>query len=263
MTEKVSASPEETAASAVFSAEKAETEPSAAAEGGPTLGKFLRTALLPVGRVMYVWSGGWNEADDGAGEAAVSLGLAPAWEAFAETADASYNYKLYDYRIHDGLDCTGFLGWAVYNTLETENGRPGYVILSTNMAASFAERGLGSLVTDGRFLPGDVVSMKGHVWLSLGKCEDGSVLFVHSSPPGVRLCGTLLADGTESQASAAAERLMREYCPEWTEKYPDSSKPIGYLDPVACFRFDPAVLPDPEGLADMDPETLMKVLWEE
>ena len=44
---------------------------------------FLRTALLPVGSTMYVYGGGWNEADTGAGIEAVTLGVSAEWAEFA------------------------------------------------------------------------------------------------------------------------------------------------------------------------------------
>lgn len=270
--EGTSASREETAASAAFSSEKAETEASSSAAlpesetagetAEPTLKKLLRTALGPVGRAMYVWGGGWNEADDGAGREAVTIGPAPAWEAFAETASAGYDPDLFEYRIHDGLDCSGYLGWVLYNTLETEDGRPGYVAKSTDLAASLADRGLGTLVPEGPFLPGDIVSLTGHVWLALGTCADGSVLLVHASPPGVQISGTLLPDGGESEASRLAKQLMEEHSPEWAERFPACSRPASYLEAKDRFRFDPAVLGDPEGLAGLAPEELMKILWE-
>ena len=47
-----------------------------------TLKNFLKTALMPVGKTMYVWGGGWNKEDTGAGIEAVSIGLSPNWEKF-------------------------------------------------------------------------------------------------------------------------------------------------------------------------------------
>ena len=102
---------------------------------------FLQTAILPVGQTMYVWGGGWNEEDTGAGVEAVTLGISPAWAEFAAKQDAAYDYKKTKYQIHDGLDCSGYVGWVVYNVLETENGKDGYVLSSTKMAEEFASHG--------------------------------------------------------------------------------------------------------------------------
>lgn len=37
--------------------------------------RLLRTSLLPVGQTMYIWGGGWNQDDAGAGIEAVTLGV--------------------------------------------------------------------------------------------------------------------------------------------------------------------------------------------
>lgn len=47
-----------------------------------TLKTLLLTALEPVGSTMYVWGGGWNKADTGAGIEAVSIGVTSKWKAF-------------------------------------------------------------------------------------------------------------------------------------------------------------------------------------
>ena len=53
----------------------AEEAPEEPAPEGPTLLKMFRTAMQPVGQTMYVWGGGWNETDDGAGEDAGKISL--------------------------------------------------------------------------------------------------------------------------------------------------------------------------------------------
>ena len=42
---------------------------------------------------MYIWGGGWNEEDTGAGVEATRLGLAPAWVEFTSQQDSSYDYE--------------------------------------------------------------------------------------------------------------------------------------------------------------------------
>jgi len=198
---------------------------------------------------MYVWGGGWNEEDTAAGVEAVTLGVSLAWEEFAAKQDASYDYNKTRYQIHDGLDCSGYVGWAVYNVLETENGKEGYVLSSTKMAENFAERGLGEYlpVTEvSHWQAGDIVSMKGHVWIAVGMCKDGSVLLLHSSPPGVSLCGTLLADGSESEAVRLAREYMTMNYPEWQKKYPARGVSHSYLDAVGLLRWKEEVMPGAE-----------------
>ena len=111
--------------------------------GKVTIENFLITAILPVGKTMYVWGGGWNEEDTGAGADACTIGVSPAWAEFAAEQEATYDYDDTRYQIHDGLDCSGYMGWLVYNLLETEDGQPGYVTKATDMAADFATRGFG------------------------------------------------------------------------------------------------------------------------
>ena len=62
-----------------------------------TLENLLKTALLPIGKTMYIYGGGWNENDTGAGIEAMTLGIDPKWAEFAQKQDSSYNFKDYDY----------------------------------------------------------------------------------------------------------------------------------------------------------------------
>ncbi len=174
-----------------------------------TLCTFLRRALEPVGHTMYVWGGGWNRADDGAGLETRTRAPAPRWAQFAAQQGADYDWHQTRYRIHDGLDCTGYVGWAVYGLFAARDGGAGYVLPSSRMAVDFAARGWG------RFTPaaqvrgrqaGDVMATPGHVYLSLGDCADGSALFVHASPPGVQLGGSPAADGTADSLAVACAR---------------------------------------------------------
>ena len=240
----------------------APTEPTAPQPQGPTLLDFLNIAIQPVGNTMYIWGGGWNEADTAAGIEATTIGLSPNWAYFAEKQGGSYNYKNHRYQIHDGLDCSGYVGWAVYNTLETENGRPGYVYKSTDVAWKLADRGLGEAIQNvTTWQPGDIVSMKGHVWIALGHCADGSVLLLHSSPPGVMFSGTCLPDGSESDASRLAEEIMRTHYPSWYTRYPDSARSHSYLQNTTTLRWSSEVLPDPQNLRHLSAEEAVQRLF--
>ena len=230
---------------------------------GPSLLSFLRTAMKPVGSTMYIWGGGWNEEDTGAGIEAVTLGISPNWAAFAAQQDGSYNYKNHRYQIHDGLDCSGYVGWTVYNTLETQDGQEGYVGKAAQMAQSFSQLGFGEYIPAKdmeHWQPGDIMSMKGHVWISLGMCQDGSVLLVHASPPGVILCGTQLSDGSDSQAVQLAEKIMKEHYPDWYSRYPKCSRSISYLTDSSAMRWSREVLSDEEGLAEMNAEEAIQLI---
>ena len=64
-----------------------------------TLKELLLTALQPVGSTMYVWGGGWNEADTGAGPDAVTIGVSallqgiPSYETSAEITAAIAEFE--------------------------------------------------------------------------------------------------------------------------------------------------------------------------
>jgi len=231
----------------------------------PSIERLLLLAKEPLGRTMYVWGGGWNEEDTGAGEEARSLGVSPAWAEFASKQDAGYDYEATRYRIHDGLDCSGYIGWLIYNLFETQDGEEGYVIKASDMAADFADRGWGSYTEAGQvhdWKAGDIMSMKGHVWMALGMCEDGSVVLLHASPPGVILSGTRLEDGSASMAEHLANEYMSTYYPDWYGKYPETGRDYKYLTDSARMRWSGDVVSDAHGLRDMSAEEVLKWLFE-
>ncbi len=262
--------------------------PALPAPGIKSMENLLLTALVPVGSTMYVWGGGWNEEDTGAGIEAMSFGVSARWEAFAAEQTSVYDYKKTEYQIHDGLDCSGYIGWLIYNVFETEEAtvetmatdtgtnsktndgtnivKPtGYVYPSTQMAEKFAANGWGEYLTDDitEWKPGDICSMPGHVWMSLGMCEDGSVLLVHASPPGVRLSGTRLKNGEKSQAIKMAEEYMKENHPQWYEKYPASDVSYNYLTKSKVFRWAPSTMEDTQGIQDMTAAEVLELLERE
>lgn len=232
----------------------------------PSLLDFLQIAIQPACQTMYVWGGGWNEENTGAGIEAVTLGVSPRWAEFAAEQTSAYDHRKTRYRIHDGLDCSGYVGWAVYNVLEKENKQEGYVIKSTHMAQSLAERGLGeylpaSEVTN--WLPGDICSMKSHVWISLGMCSDNSVLLLHASPPGVIFSGTLLPDGSVSEAVKLAEQITQTCYPDWYEKFPVCSRSHSYLTNSSVMRWSQKILSDKEEIGNMNAAEIVKLLFGE
>lgn len=243
-----------------------DTEAPSPEAAAPSILSFLKNATLPVGNTMYVWGGGWNETDDGAGEDAMTIGVSERWAEFAAQQSSDYDYKETKYQIRDGLDCSGYVGWAVYNTLETENGKEGYVYSSSKMAEEYAKRGLGTFtavedVTD--YKAGDIMSRQGHVWIVVGTASDGSVLMLHSSPPGVIFSGTRLPDGGDSEAVALAERIMSERYPEWYARFPDCSRSNKYLEDSSAMRWHRHVLADDEGLSEMTAEEIVLLIFDE
>lgn len=230
-----------------------------------TLEKFLKTAMEPVGQTMYVWGGGWNEEDTAAGTEAKTIGVSSQWKDFFEQQDANYNYQDTLYQIHDGLDCSGYVGWAIYNTMETKSGQNGYVMLSGAMASTYASYGWGSYYSKNQvkdFLPGDIMSNEEHVYIVLGTCEDGSVLLVHSSPPGVRICGTDNFGTGQSQAIALAQQIMSEYYPEWYDKYPDCTVDSSYLGDYDQFRWNTKTFSDASNLQKKSADQIINLLFQ-
>ncbi len=226
---------------------------------------LLLLAKEPLGKTMYIWGGGWNEEDTGAGIEAVTLGVSPKWKEFASKQDKNYDFNDTRYQIHNGLDCSGYIGWLVYNLIETEDGKSGYVVSASKMAKFLAEKGFGEFTksSDVRdWQPGDIMSMEGHVWMSLGTCEDGSVVVLHASPPGVTLSGTLLSDGSESRALELAKKYMQTYYPEWYEKYSVKACEYRYLTDSARMRWSRKILSDIQGLKEKNAEEILQWMFE-
>lgn len=207
------------------------------------IAKLCETALLPAGRTLYIWGGGWNESDTGAGKDAVRMGISPAWEAFFRSQDAGYDFKKHRLEREKGLDCSGYIGWLLYNTLTPCGFPDDYVQKAGEQGKMLAEKGFGnwkepSEVSD--WHPGDIMSSasQGHVFLVLEECEDGSLLICHSSPPGVQVNGTICPDGREnSQAVRKAETYMRQNALEWCERYDRFWKGGEYLTEYGQFRW--------------------------
>jgi len=211
---------------------------------------------------MYVWGGGWNEADTGAGVEALTIGISPNWKAFFEKQDKYYDFEKTRYMIHSGLDCSGYLGWVLFNLIPN---RDGYVMKSGLFTKTLAGYGWGKWYSKNDIkthIPGDIIGKAGHVWISLGTCRDGSVLILESSSPGVSLYGT--QNGRrKSDAVALAELYMGRYFTSWVIKFSDYSRGQSYLNDYDMFRWDERFLPDPDGYRTMDPASILRNLFEE
>lgn len=236
--------------------------------GLSTVKNLLTTSLFPVGRTMYIWGGGWNKEDTGAGDGAVCIGLRPEWKAFYDTQGADYDFKNHRYEILNGLDCSGFIGWLIYNVFNTEPNNQGYVMPSSKMAAEFSNRGFGTFkakedVVDHKV--GDIMSGPGHVYMCICEFADGSVLFVHSSPPGVQVNGTTTKDGNEdSTAIKVATYIMQRFYPEWSQKFNTFSRGVNYLTDFSQMRWTTdgtGKLTDPDGYLDKEPYELLVDLF--
>lgn len=274
------------------------TTPVSGTPGLKTVKNLLATALMPVGRTLYVYGGGWNWQDDGASAQARSIGIAASWVTFFNKQTAEYHYRAKDPAVsyypygkwneyyYAGLDCSGYVGWALYNVMHQESGGAGYVMSAGKMAKAFAGYGWGTWSRDAltpaerQLLPGDIVSKPGHVWICLGTCEDGSVVFAHASPTESRTGGagggvqlSALGSSTDCQAYRLADHYMKTYYPDWYARYPVALKDFAEYtafagsDTLGRFTWDTesddACLTDPEGIRNLSADRVLALLFGE
>lgn len=244
--------------------------PPAVQAGKKTVKNLLRTAMQPIGECLYVWGGGHDAYKGGD---ALRIGVNPKWKSFYNKQGASYDYTKHRYEYGNGLDCSGFVGWAIYNVMNTKNDYVGggTTTTSTVFPSFLKNKGWGTYknTTEVKFKTGDVVSMDGHVWLVVGQCDDGSVVIIHATPPVVQISGTVTPDGkTNSQAVALADKYMKQYYPDTVKKYNLSIGSKAYLygtglNGVNRFQWNTAsgVVKDPEGYLKMKPEQILNDLY--
>ena len=176
-----------------------------------TLKNFMLNALQPVGECLYVWGGGHSTSD------ATRKGVSSAWKSFYNSQSSSYNYG----NVSDtskGLDCSGYVGWSVYNVMNTSSGGTYLTGISNELGPMYAGKGWGSLISlsqlsrdDYTVQTGDIGSDVNHVWIILGQCEDKSAVILHCTPQaGVQIAGTPVPStgNYSSQAVALAEKYM-------------------------------------------------------
>ena len=232
-----------------------------------TIKGLLQNAMVPVGSTMYVYGGGWDED-------ATRKGPSPQWKKFYEKQNSSYDYNTTRYQSENGLDCSGFVGWSVYNALNKVSGKSSCTVTSTAMVSNYASRGWGTKIDRSKvkdYRAGDVMGSTcgchNHVYLVIGQCSDGSVVFVHSSPKGVQINGTTTPSGSySSKAISLANSYMKKYFPDWNKKFGNSSGPQYYLSHFSQMRWDISgnkVMRDPEGYTKKSAEQVLKDLFEE
>lgn len=274
------------------------TAPVSGVPGKQTLKNFLATAMEPVGTALYVYGGTWDWQDVNSSNQAMTIGLSQSWIDFFQSQDANYTYKYNadhseSYYPHEqwnqyyyaGIDCSAFVGWSVYNTMHTTNGSvangdKGYVMSATQQAKNFAnEQGWGTWEQKAPFKPedfktGDIFSMNGHVWICLGKCEDGSLVILHSTPSdsingqgggGVQING--VGDSENCQAVKLAEEYMSKYYPQWWKRYHKVYKNFDDYTEYsgsAAGKFSwtlGGTLTDPDGYANMSADEILADLF--
>lgn len=257
---------EEVGSTRVYSQKSERLSASTAPEGAvSTIKTLLKTGIAPMGSTMYIWGGGWNEADDGAGPTTMQIGISSTWREFAKEQDASYDFNNHRYQIHDGLDCSGYLGFINYNILNTESGNEGYVTWAADTGPYLADLGLGVYTNETlhtSYLPGDVLYNDAHVYIVIGRASDSSLLIMHASPKGVKLSGTPTPSGESSQAAALATDYMSQYFPEYYEKDDNYQMDYSYLNSYQKFQYDTSLVADPDGYLELSAEEIMADLFD-
>ena len=263
--------------------------------GVKTVSNFLMNTLAPVGTSLYIYGGAWDWQDVGSSIQSRTIGVPMEWVTFFNSKDADFTYKgtnpetsyypygEYNEYYYAGPDCSGYVGWVIYNTLNTQSGLEGYVGSARNMAKNFADKGFGTWTKEYRdesgkldFKPGDIMSISDHhIWISLGTCDDGSILIAHCSPsksrnaqPGAGAQLSAIGDSTECEAYKLAEQYMSKYYPSWYERYPIYlTDPGVYLDVekgnAGRLRWDNNFLADPENIQNMSPKEVLAHLYSE
>lgn len=261
--------------------------------GRRTLKNFLACALEPVGTTLYLYGGGWNWQDTGSGRQSTSIGLPPAWPAFFQAQDPCYRYQdrenpAHSYYPHGGynayyyagVDCSGYVGWAVYQVMHQESGGSGFVRPAVQMAHALAHSyGYGAWTQAAckpqDFHPGDIVSITGHVWICVGGCADGSLVILHSTPsdswcgaPGGGVQLGALGSCPRCQAYRLIQKYLMGYYPAWSARYPAALRSYrlytGFTGSTAgkfSWNMDETGLLDPDGYAAMTAEEILEDLF--
>ena len=279
------------------------TAPASGTPGKRTLKNYLQTAMNPVGTALYVYGGSWDWQDVNSSNQALTIGLPQSWIDFFQQQDANYTYMNDDDPAHSyyphnswnqyyyaGVDCSAYIGWTVYNVMHTESTTDdlsdGYVMSAVKMAKTFADKGWGTWTRDIKsFKPGDIFSMSGHVWTVLGVCDDGSIVFLHSTPSdskagqgggGVQL--SALNPNSDNDKNCEAYKLvtkyMTKYYPEWSTRYDAVLRSYdSYATPASgseysktwsgnfSWNLDGTGLTDPDGYADMSAAEILADLF--
>ena len=263
--------------------------------GERTLTNFFKTALSAVGRALYVYGGAWDYQDVGSSFQARSIGVADSWVQFFYEQSNNYHYKnttksqsyypfgAWNEYYYAGVDCSGYVGWIIYNIMNNKSGNSGYVMGSTKMAKTFASYGWGTYTRDyaaptasnNKFKVGDIISMDGHVWICLGLCSDYSMVILHSTPsdsrtgnPGGGAQLGAIGSSTSCEAYILADNYNKNYYKDWYNRYQTSLKSYSsYLsmNNANCGKFswnlDETGLTDPDNLSAMDASHILEKIF--
>lgn len=235
------------------------------AVGQKTIGKYLLAALAPVGKVLYVWGGGWNDS--------TRIGIPKTMTKFYNSRTSSYDYKNYNdlssTNRAKGFDSAGYVGWCTYQVMHsTSNEGSGYTVVSGEIGPAYKARGWGQTIGqdylsshDYILKPGDIGYNDSHCFIVVGQCKDKSVVILHSTPQaGVQISGTTTPDGdVNSEAQKLAAIYMKEYA--GTKKYTYQFSVGNYIKEYIFFRWNRSTLADPDGYMNQTADEILKSLF--
>ena len=243
------------------------------APGLKTLKNFIATAFQPVGTALYVFGGAWDYQDVGTAFEGRTIGLSKDWIKFFDEQTVNYTYRddnkknetYYPFNgfnqyFYAGIDCSGFVGWAIYNTLNTESlAGIGFVMYASDIANFMSQLEYGNWIhrvkgwSDenpdyklwaNEVRVGDIISTDGHVMIVLAKCDDGSFIIIHSTPNdsktgcpggGVQMSAVNPKDeiSNDCEAFYLSQEYMQKYYIKWSERY---NVKMMFLSSVFDFR---------------------------
>ena len=227
--------------------------------GLKTLKNFISTAFQPLGTTLYVFGGGWDYQDIGTSFPGRSIGISKDWVKFFDEQTSNYTYKdserknetYYPFNgfneyYYAGLDCSGFVGWSIYNTLNKESlAGPGFVMSATKIANNMDQLQYGKWIHKvkgwsednpdyklwaNEIRVGDILSTGGHVMIVLSKCDDGSFIIIHSTPSnsktgypggGVQMSAVNPNDDLSNDCEAfyLCQEYTQKFYKKWSERY--------------------------------------------
>ena len=224
-----------------------------------TLKNFIATAFQPLGTTLYVFGGGWDFQDVGTSYEGRTIGISKNWVKFFDEQTSNYTYKdekkknetYYPFNgfneyYYAGLDCSGFVGWSIYNTLNSESlSGEGFVMSAALIAYHMGNKAYGTWIHEvegwsyenpdyklwaNEIRVGDILSTSGHVMIVLSKCDDGSFIIIHSTPNysktgypggGVQISAVNPNDDLSNDCEAfyLCQEYTQKYFKKWSERY--------------------------------------------
>jgi len=276
-----------------------------------TLKNFISTAFQPVGTTLYIFGGAWDFQDVGTSNGGRSIGISKDWVKFYDEQTVNFTYKDinnhnesyypfegYNEYYYAGLDCSGFVGWSIYNTLYRESlSNPGFVMGAKKISNYMANLNYGTWIhrVEGwddenpdyklwgnEVRTGDILSTGGHVMIVLAKCDDGSFIIIHSTPSnsktgypggGVQLSAVNpINDGSkECEAYYLCKEYTQKYYKKWSDRYDvimvKSSTAFDFHDPgniTGLFHWNiNGKISDPDNYIDKTAKEILIDLFDE